>query len=392
MSQKLINHSPDLKKLQDDGYEIEVKGGLLLVRHIPYVNSNKEIKFGVLVSELTQSADKTSKPSTHVIMFQGQQPCNKDGSVITGIVHSNQKNSVLENFTVDFTFSNRPSTGYNDYYHKISTYANIISAPAKSINDNVTEKTFFVPKEENDDSVFNYADTNSSRANVNNLSSKLKGQKIAIIGLGGTGSYILDFLAKTPVLEIHLFDSDEFLLHNAFRSPGAASVDQLNTLQKKVFYYHEIYSHMRKNIIPHDYALVEEKLNELNNMSYVFLSIDKGRIKKKIFEHLIKYKIPFIDVGMGIHKIDDKFLIGTVRVTTGTTLKSDHLSNRISMADDEEDDYNSNIQIAELNALNASLAVIKWKKLSGFYNDSIGEHHSLYSISDSLLLNEDYTT
>ena len=35
----------------------------------------------------------------------------------------------------------------------------------------------------------------------------------------------------------------------------------------------------------------------------------------------------------------------------------------------EDDEYATNIQIADLNALNALMAVIKWKKLSGFYQD-----------------------
>jgi hypothetical protein len=39
-------------------------------------------------------------------------------------------------------------------------------------------------------------------------------------------------------------------------------------------------------------------------------------------------------------------------------------------------DYDGNIQIAELNSLNAALAVIKWKKLCGFYNDRKAEHFS----------------
>ena len=33
---------------------------------------------------------------------------------------------------------------------------------------------------------------------------KLELRKIAILGLGGTGSYVLYFVAKTPVREIHL--------------------------------------------------------------------------------------------------------------------------------------------------------------------------------------------
>ena len=57
------------------------------------------------------------------------------------------------------------------------------------------------------------------RAGISDLNAMLRGQKIAIVGLGGTGSYILDLIAKTEVSEIHLIDADEFVNHNAFRAP-----------------------------------------------------------------------------------------------------------------------------------------------------------------------------
>lgn len=41
------------------------------------------------------------------------------------------------------------------------------------------------------------------------------------------------------------------------------------------------------------------------------------------------------------------------------------------------------------NALNAAMAVIRWKKLCGFYLDLEGEHHSVYVIDGNHLLNED---
>jgi hypothetical protein len=52
-------------------------------------------------------------------------------------------------------------------------------------------------------------------------------------------------------------------------------------------------------------------------------------------------------------------------------------------------EYSTNIQIAELNALNAALAVIKWKKLAGFYQDLDFEHHCSYTIGGNMLRNED---
>ena len=63
-------------------------------------------------------------------------------------------------------------------------------------------------------------DTLTSRSEIGELSSKLEQEKIAIIGLGGTGAYLLDFLVKTPVKEIRAFDGDWYHVHNAFRSPG----------------------------------------------------------------------------------------------------------------------------------------------------------------------------
>jgi len=98
----------------------------------------------------------------------------------------------------------------------------------------VKAQTFRVIESKPEESVFNYIDTNSSRAEVEAISDKLKGRKIGIMGLGGTGSYVLDLVAKTPADEIHLFDGDEFAQHNAFRAPGAPSVDQLRTPPPKV--------------------------------------------------------------------------------------------------------------------------------------------------------------
>ena len=57
MSQQLINRSPDLKKLRDEGYEVEIRSNFLLVKNIPYLNSAKEVKYGVLISELTLAGD-----------------------------------------------------------------------------------------------------------------------------------------------------------------------------------------------------------------------------------------------------------------------------------------------------------------------------------------------
>ena len=252
-------------------------------------------------------------------------------------------------------------------------------------------RTFKVIQEVDSDSAHYYMDTNTSRANIYPINSKLTGHKVAIVGIGGTGSYILDLIAKTWVSEIHLFDGDLFCQHNAFRSPGAPSIELLDSKMKKVNYMASIYSNMHKHIVPHDYYIHEENINELNEMSFVFISVDKDPARKLIIDHLLETGVPFADVGLGVNLVDDT-LIGSLRVTVGTKDKHDHLVNRIPSGNLDNDEYGSNIQIADLNSLNAVLAVIRWKKIFGLYQDLKREHHSTYSINVSHLNNEDFTT
>jgi ThiF family len=391
MLQQLISHSPDLKRLQDEGYELEVKGGYLLIHHIPYVNHLREIKYGILVSELSlANSQRTIKPSTHVFNFIDEYPCNADGSIISAIQHGSQNQDLGNGITINHSFSNKPQNGYPNYYEKVSTYAKIISAPAKSLDATLTEKTFRVREGTTESNVFQYVDTNSSRAKINVINEKVKGQKIAIIGLGGTGAYVLDLISKSPVSEIHIYDGDVFSQHNAFRSPGAVGNDDLDKVQSKVGYYHGIYSKIHQKISAYQYYVTSENLGELSNMTHVFICIDNDVSRKIIIQYLLKNCISFIDVGLGVNTVDD-VLIGTVRVTTGTSDKHDHLTDRISFIEEDNNDYNTNIQIAELNCLNAVLAVIKWKKLCGFYQDLREEHHCTYSINVAQLTNEDVT-
>ena len=71
MSQELLDRSKDLLKLRNEGYEIEIRNNYLLVHHVPYLDSNKAIQYGKLVSELTLSGSQTVQPNTHVIYFIG---------------------------------------------------------------------------------------------------------------------------------------------------------------------------------------------------------------------------------------------------------------------------------------------------------------------------------
>ena len=79
----------------------------------------------------------------------------------------------------------------------------------------------------------------------------------------------------------------------------------------------------------------------------------------------------------------------TIRVTTCLQDNHDHAKDCIDLsgADDLDDEYERNAQMAELNALNAALAVIKWKKIRGIYSDFGCELHCLYALDGNRLIN-----
>ena len=355
---------------------------------MPHVNAEGEIKRGALISTLVLEGDRATRPDTHVMMFSGEYPCHQNGRPIEGLRHDTPNQRIDDNLVARFSFSNKPAGGYVDYFEKFDTYARIISGPAQALDSSATPRTF-MPPPPSADSVFEYLDTASARAGISEVSARLAGRRIGIVGLGGSGGYVLDFVSKTPVGEIHLFDVDVFHTHSAFRAPGAASLDELRAAPRKVQYFAEKYAKMHRGIVPHECAIDETNVALLRGLDFVFICVDVPEAKGPIVDFLEGAGISFIDAGMGIELVDGQ-LGGIVRVTASTPEMRDRFRGHVSTAGTGEDEaYASNIQIAELNALNAALAVLKWKKLCGFYRDLEREHHSVFTTDCNLLLSGD---
>ena len=384
MSRLLISRNPQLQRLIDEGYEIEIRSGYLLIHSVPYVNSKKEVVRGVLVSELTTATpDVLGRPSTHQVHFIGEHPCKADGSDLVQIRCQSGEFKLADGITAQHWFSNKPRCGhYETYYEKVTSYVRIIASQAKAVSPNADARTFRTREPVEDDSVFLYQDTASSRAGIQRLASRFREQRIAFVGLGGTGSYALDLVAKTHVIEIHLFDADLLKPHNAFRFPGAISRETLDRGITKVKYLSEYYSTMRRGVVAHEVMIHEDNVMALASFDYVFLCVDRGEVRQLVLRALANTGVKVIDVGMGLNLSDDQESIwGTCRVTASTPETRDIALARIPRADRDEELYASNIQVADFNCLNAALAVAKWKRMCGFYLDDHGEYETTFSVN-----------
>ncbi|ANT66112.1 MULTISPECIES: ThiF family adenylyltransferase [Aeromonas] len=382
MSHQLISRSSHLQRLRNEGYNLDIKGGYLLIRDVPYVNAQRQVLRGELVMVLALSADVAACPPDHTAYFVGDCPCDAQGQPLVAIINNSSSQVLLPDLTINHYFSAKPRVGaYADYYEKVTLYVAMLSGPAQVLEADVTAQTYAPIKAQEGESVFAYTDTASSRAGIVTATEKFKGLKVALVGLGGTGAYILDQVSKTPVSEIHLFDGDALHQHNAFRYPGAVSFASLERSLTKVEYLYEQFSQLHRGIIRHPCMITEENVLDLRAFDYVFLSVDRASVRDLVVKALRGTSTSLIDVGMGVHFVNETQQIwGTCRVTTLTADYHEHAERTLPLTENTaEDAYRSNIQIADLNGLNAMLAVGMWKRLCGFYTDSSHANHFTYT-------------
>lgn len=262
---------------------------------------------------------------------------------------------------------------YDDAFHCLGHYSKTIVGAARARR---AERSTFVHA----DNPFTFASTFESRAGLQGLQDPIRGQSIAIIGLGGTGSYILDLVVKTPVSHIHLVDGDRMEEWNTFRSPGAPDECQLAAIRSttafKVDYYEARYAVFRKGIVPHRCDADSENIRTLadQRVSFAFVAIDPrdNSRQDEVFETLEDVSIPFIDVGMSVRISEDR-LEASLQVYSSQRSPNGRWREAIPnshLGDIGRQDPYRNSQIAELNAMNAALAVMEWRKMTGQFESS----------------------
>ena len=161
--------------------------------------------------------------------------------------------------------------------------------------------------------LFKIPNTFEARAAIGPVQDRIRQQRIAIIGLGGTGAYVLDLVAKTPVMEIHLLDFDEIKWHNFMRAPGAPTAEDIELRRKgrlrKVEYYHSKYASLREGIHPHavrmDSPSAFSEFLSAHPIDYAFVCIDQltdsdSPRQDVVYCSLSEAGIPFIDSGVSI--------------------------------------------------------------------------------------------
>jgi hypothetical protein len=387
MSQTLVSHNDDLRRLVAKGYAVGFDSNYLIVRDIPYLNSAGDIQWGAIVAKLVHVTPERVQQDDHQILFAGGVPHGLDGKPVPNLgggTHTLALSEAARDVVVERSFSNKRKVNgamvaYDDFFDKIHSYVGLIASPAMQRGAN--PYTFRVVQSGPSDSVFKFVDTLTSRAEITDLAAKFKDEVVAVIGLGGTGAYVLDYLVKTPVREIRAYDGDNFHIHTAYRAPGRVDPTEFGT--KKADVYRNRYDNFREGFSIEAKYVDRSTAKDFDGVTFAFVCVDKGGARAEIVDLLLAKRIPFIDVGMGLHRREER-LAGMMRITyfspeDGTRVRDLGI---VELQDTLDDIYRTGIQIAELNALNAALAVIRYKQMCGFYFEKQAYYHLLFDVTD----------
>ena len=178
MSPGLLDRSPDLQRLYNEGYEVTVTvASHLVLDHVPYVTPGGLVAFGRLVSKLTTDASATVTPvSDHVAYFVGETPCDQQGRPLSKVINASQPVELEAGLTAQHTFSSKPADGtpYADYFAKMTAYVRMLAGHAVALDPGATARTYRVTPDVDPASPFVYPDTASSRAGIVVLTDKLR--------------------------------------------------------------------------------------------------------------------------------------------------------------------------------------------------------------------------
>lgn len=171
----------------------------LVVSDIPYVTPSRRVERGTIVAPLGVVDDKAEPPGDHTVHFIGEAPCDHHGNRLGNVINSEGTFPIANGVDANFYFSNRNADGSNfgDHFAKMTHYINLLEPHAQVLDPSVTAKTFPPAEDVEATSPFLYADSATSRAGTAMYAERLTLPRIAIVGLGGTGSYVLDLVAKT---------------------------------------------------------------------------------------------------------------------------------------------------------------------------------------------------
>ncbi len=124
MFQKLVSHNEDIRRLVEKGYAVAFDSNCMVVRDIPYLNGQKELQIGAIVTKLVFVDQERVTQDDHQIFFAGGVPHNLNGTPIPNLGGGSAQlllGEACQDVIVQRSFSNKPKpdgnfVAFNDFF------------------------------------------------------------------------------------------------------------------------------------------------------------------------------------------------------------------------------------------------------------------------------------
>ena len=190
----------------------------------------------------------------------------------------------------------------------------------------------------------------------------VRGEKIAIVGLGGVGAWIADLLTKADVAEVHGWDADLIEDKNVIRMPGAVNPDWIG--KPKAEWFEETYRQIHRQVYGHPKYVDERTVARVcSNTTFGFVAVDDTEGRTIACAAMAAAGIPFIDVGISLSRRDGQ-VSASIRVTT-TRPHDDVWRKAIPKVYKAGQEIYGRLELPDVAAVAAGLAVQSWRKVRG---------------------------
>lgn len=370
---ELASRNPFVRDLHELGYDADFVGGHFALYGLPYLDQAGALQHGDLFSPVNLGADYVIEPSsTHQVWWRGGRPHAMGGTAL-GISPTAATVQIVPDVVTDLAFSlkllddNHQRRNYVSFQEKIETYLDVIVRPAMAAHPSATPLRGIERRAAEQGSPLRFPDTSSANYGINDVADRLRGKKVAIVGLGGTGSCILDFIVRTHLDSITLFDDDKIHVHTLFRIPGVMGRSVIGKSKVEALAKH--YDTWHAGITPICERVTADNVERLGGLDFVFVSVDDGPSRCFLIDWLSNAGIAYVDCGMGLNRSFGGALNGVVRITGIDRPAYDRTVDTpyLPTVNSKDAEYRKQAQIIELNALNAALAVVRFKQHFGLY-------------------------
>ena len=209
-------------------------------------------------------------------------------------------------------------------------------------------------------------------------------ENVAIIGLGGVGAWIADFVVKADPREVHGWDYDCIEPKNILRMPGGLD-PKVWICRRKADWFQEIYSVIHTNVHGHTVKVAPENVQEvIENTTFAFVAVDDADDRMLVCDALADAEIPFVVVGLSPERKEKRVKV-SMRIITAHVGVSSWREAVPQVGQAGQDDYGS-LDLPDVYSMAAGWAIQSWRKMRGQFWQEQREECLFYSASDQSLI------